>query len=107
MPEYVSERGREELKGLRIGKAPDVTGTRAPVELLACVPSEECGCPEEIWQIEGIIVLIHMEEADGIGEGFFFGGDFEYERRFECSNMNGLRAAMFNWLSDQEHGEAA
>lgn len=97
---FVSERGLRELWDLRIGSksVPAVQGS-SPVELLAHVPSEECGCPEEIWQIDGVIVLIHFED-DGTSEMFVFYGDGEFEASFrDCENMNALRAKMFETLS--------
>jgi hypothetical protein len=100
MLDFVSPQGREELVGLRLGLVPDVTGGSPPVELLACVPSEECGCPEEIWLVNGLTILIHMEAEDGTGEAFIFAGDWEAERSFQCANINGLRSAMFGWLAE-------
>lgn len=91
---FISEAGAEELASLRIGKAPKPTG-HAPIELLARVPSEECGCPEELWSIDGIIYLIHMEEAVGTGEIFTFAGDEETERTVSAITLDHLRAAMF------------
>lgn len=55
MQQYCSEHGAEELAAIRVGGAPTPTGGTAPIELLARVPSDECGCPEELWQIEGLM----------------------------------------------------
>ena len=80
---YISPEGFEVLCDLRVGDPPPVTeSVTPPVQLLACVPSEDCGCPEEIWRINGIDVLIHLEE-DGTGEMFVFAGDYEIEEKFD------------------------
>lgn len=92
---FVSNRGTEELDVLRVGGAPVPTGGRPPIELLSRVPSEECGCPEELWLIEGILYLIHMEVEDGTGEIFVFAGDFEEEYQIEVATLEELRAEMF------------
>ena len=99
MRDFVSPGGAELLSDLRVGSAPRQTGGRAPVELLACVPSDECGCPEEVWRIDGIDALIHFE-ADGSSEGFLFAGDWEAERQFDCATMADLRASLFAWVAE-------
>ncbi|KPU83726.1 hypothetical protein JI58_07840 [Marinosulfonomonas sp. PRT-SC04] len=96
---YLSARGREELISLRIGKAPEVTEGPAPVEMLARVPSEECGCPEELWRIDSLELLFHFE-ADGDSDAFIFGGDFELETTLRARNLNDLRAKSFQWFAD-------
>ena len=105
--DFVSMEGREMLEDLRIGSGvPDVKGS-APVALLACVPSAECGCPEELWRIDGVQALIHFEE-DGACEAFLFAGDWEAERTFDCKSMPALRAALFAWVAEifDDTGEA-
>lgn len=97
--DYVSDAGREFLSEIRVGGlVPQVQG-RAPVRLLACVPSEECGCPEEVWQIDGIEAVIHFE-ANGSSEMFLFCGDWEGERSVLCQGMPDLRAALFAWVAE-------
>lgn len=99
---YVSSEGAEELATLRVGPAPAETpDTRAPIELLARVPSEECGCPEELWRVDGLIYLIHMELEAGTGEIFGFWGDEYPEWIVQANSIDELRAEMF------EHHAAA
>lgn len=98
MLDFVSRAGAEVLADLQVGNAPPPTGGRPPVELLACVPSDECGCPEEVWRIDGIDALIHFE-ADGSSEAFLFAGDWEAERHFTCATMAALRAELFAWVA--------
>jgi len=91
---FIAPRGLEELKTLRIKCDLKPTEGAAPIQLLARVPSDECGCPEELWLVDGILYLIHMEE-DGTGEIFVFLGEDEIEHQYEAENLDGLRAAMF------------
>lgn len=102
MREFVSTEGERVLSELRVGSWPAVTGEVAPTRLLAAVPSDECGCPEEIWRVDGLDVLIYFE-ADGKCEMFVFGGDWEDEFTFEgVQNMNALRSRMFYQLAEME-----
>lgn len=96
---YVSPAGSVELEAIRLDGSPAPTGGAAPIELLARLPSEECGCPEELWRVEGLIVLIHMEEAEGKGEIFVFGGDWESEDVVNARDLPSLRAEMFARLA--------
>lgn len=100
MNTYVSQSGAEELAGLRVGPAPKPTGGPCPIQLLAALPSEDCGCPEELWQMDGIMYLIHMEENDSTGEIFTFAGDFETETLVQCDTIEDLRAEMFQAHAD-------
>ncbi|MBM1814523.1 hypothetical protein [Pseudosulfitobacter pseudonitzschiae] len=103
---YVSHRGAEELAALRLSDAPKPTGGHCPIQLLAAVPSEECGCPEELWDLNGIIYLIHMEEDDASGEIFVFAGDWETETMVQCATIEDLRAEMFQAHAElMRHGE--
>lgn len=98
---YISQRGFQTLCDIRAGTPPDVTGSPS-VELLASLPSEECGCPEEIWVINGYEVLIHFEE-DGSSEMVIYTGDNEHEIWFDdCLNMHDLRAKMFRYFAQVE-----
>lgn len=95
---YVSAAGSQLLGDLRLGEPPAVAGT-APVTMLARVPSEECGCPEEIWRINGLDLLFHFEE-DGTSEAFIFAGDWERETALEARSLDDLRAKAFQWFAD-------
>jgi hypothetical protein len=95
MTPYCNQDGREFLLSLRLGSAPANSGGRAPIRLLARVPSEECGCPEEVWQIDGAIYLIHLEAEAGTGEILQFLGDDDQEITVAAHNLDTLRAAMF------------
>lgn len=98
MTNFVSPAGFETLCDIRVDSPPPVTPDKtSPVQLLACVPSEECGCPEELWRIDGWEVLIHFEE-DGSSEMFIYGGDFELERSVQACDMMELRSQMFAWI---------
>lgn len=99
MPGFVSAEGAHILAELRVNSAPLPPVGRAPVQLLACVPSEECGCPEELWRIDGLDCLIHFE-ADGSSEAFIFAGDWEDERGFQARDMAELRAHLFAWVAE-------
>ena len=97
---YVSERGFQSLCDIRLQTPPPVTpDVRAPVQLLACVPSEECACPEELWVVSNVEVLIHMEE-NGDGHIIVYAGDEEIEKTVAARDINDLRAEMFSFLSD-------
>ena len=92
----ISERGRTELELIRVGKVPPVAEKRAPVELLAALPSEDCGCPEELWMMDGIIYLIHFEQ-DSRGEITSFHGEYEGEQfERDARTFGELRAALFH-----------
>lgn len=101
---FVLPEGFEALCDIRVGDPPPVTETTKPdVQLVAAVPSEECGCPEELWRINGMDVLIHFEE-NGSSEMFIFAGDFEMERSATARNMMELRSQMFAWLGEFTDG---
>lgn len=95
---FVSTDGAEILRGLRVGPAPEITG-RAPIEMLAQVPSDDCGCPEEVWRLNGIDLLFHFEE-DGSSEAFLFAGDWELETTLQARSLDDLRAKAFQWFAD-------
>ena len=99
MSTFVSPRGAEILAGLRVGTCPGPTGGVPSVQLVACVPSEECGCPEEIWIIDGLEAVIHFE-PDGSSEGFISAGDWEVHRTFRSRSMAELRAQLFAWIAE-------
>jgi hypothetical protein len=96
---YCSPQGHEELSSLRINQVPDITTGAAPIELLARVPSEECGCPEELWRINGIDLMLHFED-DGTSDLFIFAGDFELENSVTARSLDDLRAKAFQWFAD-------
>lgn len=96
---FCSQAGHAELKSLRIDGAPEITSGAAPIELLARVPSEECGCPEELWRIDGIELLMHFED-DGSSDLFIFAGGFEAENTVNARSLDDLRAKAFQWFAD-------
>lgn len=97
--QYISEEGARELADLRVNfvQMPATEGS-APIRMLARVPSEECGCPEELWHYEGMLALIHLE-ADGKSEIHVWAGDWEMTKVTIHDNLHDLRAAMFQWLA--------
>lgn len=97
MRTFISPEGAEELRSVRVGPVPGPTGGRAPVALLARLPSEDCGCPEEFWKVDGVLYLIHMEE-DGTAEIHVMNGDEEHALYFvNLKGMDSLRAQMFSF----------
>lgn len=96
---FCNAEGNDEFRDLRVDHAPEVTGERAPIRMLGRVPSEECGCPEELWSYEGLILLFHFEE-DGSSDAFLFAGDWEMGAHFEARTLDHLRAAAFSWVAD-------
>jgi len=98
---YISPAGVSELECIRVNYKATPTGGAAPIELLARLPSDECGCPEELWRIDGLIILIHFE-ADGSCEMHTYAGDWESTNHFTgMHTMAELRAEMFKWVSLQ------
>lgn len=95
---YASQEGAIAINELRLNGTVKPTGT-APISMLARVPSEECGCPEELWRMDGIELLFHFEE-DGSSEAFIFAGDWEQETSIEARSLDDLRAKSFQWLAD-------
>lgn len=97
---FISGEGAAELATLRVGAAPDQTGGEAPVRMMARVPSDECGCPEELWIIDGITLLFHLEE-DADSDAFIFTGEFEAETSIKARDLDDLRAKAFQWFADK------
>lgn len=95
---FVSRKGAEALADLRVGDVPKETGA-APIEILARVPSDECGCPEELWRLDGIDLLFHFED-DGSSDAFIFAGDWELETALKARSLDDLRAKAFQWFAD-------
>lgn len=95
---YISEDGANLLNEMRVGAALAPIGT-APISILARTPSDECGCPEELWRIDGIELLFHFEE-DGKSEAFIFAGDWEMETTLQARSLDDLRAKAFQWFAD-------
>ncbi|ABF64374.1 hypothetical protein TM1040_1641 [Ruegeria sp. TM1040] len=96
--QYVSDDGAETLADLRVGSTLKPQGT-APISMLARVPSDECGCPEELWRLDGIDLLFHFEE-DGQSEALLFAGDWEMETTLQARSLDDLRAKSFQWFAD-------
>lgn len=91
---YISPNGVDDINMLRIGFEAKAVGN-PPIELLASLPSDECGCPEEFWRINGVLYMLHFE-SDGSGELTAF--DDEYEPKqivHKVKDMNQLRVEMF------------
>lgn len=95
---YISEEGANVLNEMRVSAALTPTGT-TPIYILARVPSDECGCPEELWRIDGLDLLFHFEE-DGQSEAFIFAGDWEMETTLQARSLDDLRAKAFQWFAD-------
>lgn len=66
--------------------------------MIASLPSEDCGCPEEVWSIHGIIYVIHFE-SDGSGELTSFEGEDDAQQTpyDDVQDMNHLRVKMFEY----------
>jgi hypothetical protein len=96
MKTFVSAEGSAELKSLRVGEPPSETETvQTPIALLARLPSDECGCPEEVWRVDGLIYLIHVEADAGVGEIHTYTGDDEFTDVVNAPSLDHLRAEMF------------
>lgn len=59
-------------------------------EMLEARPSEDCGCPEELWLMANIEVTIHLE-ADGTGHILLDAGDWEHDWETTHNGMSDLR----------------
>ncbi len=59
--------------------------------------SEDCGCPEEDWEINGLFTTIHLE-PDGTGHIFIDSGEWEDEKLVDAKTMPELRQAAINWV---------
>ncbi len=62
--------------------------------LLIARPSEECGCPEEEWLVENLLLTVHFE-PDGRGHIIIDGGDWEVESEVDAADMASLRQHAF------------
>ena len=67
-------------------------------ELIQQRPSEDCGCPEEVWDMNGICVVIHLEE-DGSGHIFLDAGDWDDEKLVECTGIIDLKNKAERWVA--------
>ena len=66
--------------------------------LLTQKASDDCGCPEEEWEIDAFFVVIHLE-PDSRGHIFIDGGDCgEDERLVDCDGIEDLRAKAAEWI---------
>ncbi len=101
---FISKAGAEELANLRVNASIKPTADPAPIEMLARVPSDECGCPEELWRVDGILLLFHLEE-DGDSDAFLFSGDWEDETTIKARNLDDLRAKAFQWFAEKLNPE--
>jgi hypothetical protein len=71
-------------------------------ELISKGFSDECGCPEEMWNISGVDALIHLE-PDGTGEIFLDTGGWQDERKVDCNGMCDLRQKAAAWVRSLPH----
>lgn len=67
-------------------------------ELLEKRPSEDCGCPEELWLMGSLEVTIHLEE-NGEGHIFADAGDWDDDLFVNCSGMADLRKQAADWIN--------
>lgn len=69
------------------------------MQLIDTRTSDECGCPEEDWEIGMLSVTIHLE-PDGSGHIFLDGGDWgEAEKLVQCEGIEDLRSIAQEWVS--------
>lgn len=66
--------------------------------LLCGRESDECGCPEEEWDMLGVHTIIHLE-PDGTGHIFLDGGDWDDEKLIDCQNIPQLRLKALSWVN--------
>jgi hypothetical protein len=66
-------------------------------QLLEQRPSEECGCPEELWLMGNLEVTIHLED-DGSGHIIADAGDWDADLDVECDGMADLRSKAVQWI---------
>lgn len=62
--------------------------------LIEARASEECGCPEELWLVDTLEVLIHLEE-NGEGHIMIDAGDWEIDREVPTTGIEDLRQQAF------------
>lgn len=67
-------------------------------ELLEQRPSEDCGCPEELWLMGSIEVTLHMER-DGSGHILLDGGDWEHDWETDHNGMADLRQKAADFIN--------
>lgn len=67
-------------------------------ELLEQRPSEECGCPEELWLMGNIEVTLHLE-ADGTGHILLDAGDWEHDWETAHTGMADLRQKAADFIT--------
>ncbi|WP_321832282.1 hypothetical protein [Thalassovita sp.] len=96
---FISSEGATELESIRVSFTENTTPGAPPVALLARLPSDDCGCPEELWRIDGLLLLIHFE-ADREGEAVLYAGDWEQETSIEARSLDDLRAKAIQWHAD-------
>lgn len=62
--------------------------------LIEARPSEQCGCPEELWRVGSLEVLIHLEE-NGEGHIIIDAGDWDSEGEVTTTGIEDLRQQAF------------
>lgn len=72
--------------------------------LIEARPSEECGCPEELWMMGSLEVLIHFE-ADGSGHIIADAGDWQHDFFADCADMSDLRQQAITWVNSLPNEE--
>lgn len=67
-------------------------------ELLEQRPSEDCGCPEELWLMGSLEVTLHLEE-DGSGHVIADAGDWDGDLFVDFTSMEDLRTKAADWIN--------
>lgn len=99
---YISPRGADIVGMNRINGCIEPTTDRTPpIELLARLASEECGCPEEVWLYHGWVITIHLEDH-GPSEIHITDGEAEDQLSLEAGGLSDLRVKMFEIMAEKE-----
>lgn len=96
---FISREGLGVVNSLRTKQLDLESSDKPPIQMLAQLPSEECGCPEEVWRVDGMILLFHFED-DGPCHAFIDAGDWEMETQISARSLDHLRALSFGWMAD-------
>lgn len=72
-------------------------------ELLEQRPSEDCGCPEELWLMGNLEATIHLE-ADGTGHIFIDSGDWDHDFETTHNGMADLRQKAADFIMSLPRG---
>ena len=66
-------------------------------KLVEARPSEDCGCPEEEWIMDTLVVTIHLEE-DGSSHIAIDAGDWEHDWFSSNTDMAKLRQEAADYI---------